>query len=351
MLNWQTPYIKSTRTMRNPIYILIIAVTISYCTSATSKRFEFDINKVSFSYSILKGLEPEDGVCRRDPSDVIKVDGTYYFWYTKTEKQYSGYDASIWYATSKDGISWKEEGEALCRGNRGSWDEYSVFTPNILRASGKYYLFYTGVKPTPGNPDGKFENNSENDITAIGLAVSDSPQGPFFRVSPEPVLKTSDNSENFDSYRVDDACIVYRDNNYYLYYKGRSRKFGKEGPRFTKLGVAISEKPEGPYGTYENNPIITSGHEVMVWPFQRGIMALLSDHGPEGKTLQYSTDGVNFKKVASFGSDYPKAPGSFRVGDFTDASKQEQGISWGISMFYGNEEKWPHLLKYEIVLE
>jgi len=278
------------------------------------------------------------------------VDGTYYFWYTKTDKQYSGYDASIWYASSKDGETWEEKGEAITRGEKGSWDEYSVFTPNILKAFGKYYLFYTGVKPTPGNPDRIFENNSETDITAIGLAVSDNPNGPFVRVSLKPILEVSTISDDFDSYRVDDACIVYKNNKYLLYYKGRSVKYGREGPRHTKLGVAIAENPEGPYIKHESNPIITSGHEVMVWPYKRGIMALLSEHGPEGKTLQYAPDGLTFKTVASFGKDYPKAPGSYRPGDFKDASKQETGISWGISMFYGNKEKWPYLLKYKIKL-
>lgn len=334
--------------MKNIINTLILVFVLIGCTS--EKNIDIDINEVSFSYSTLKGLEPENGICRRDPSDVILVNAIYYLWYTKTYKQYSGYDASIWYASSKDGEIWEEKGEAISRGEIGSWDEYSVFTPNILKASGKYYLFYTAVRPTPGNPDGKFENNSETDITAIGLTVSDSPDGPFVRFSPKPVLEISDIPDNFDSYRIDDACIVYRNNKYFMYFKGRSRKYGKEGPRHTKLGVAISERPEGPYKKYENNPIITSGHEVMVWPYKKGIMALLSDHGPEGKTLQYAPDGINFKKVTSFGDDYPKAPGSYRLGDFKDASKQEKGINWGISMFYGNKEKWPHLLKYEIKL-
>lgn len=332
--------------MKNIINTLILVFVLIGCSSEKN----IDIDEVSFNYSTLKGLEPENGICRRDPSDVILVDGIYYLWYTKTDKQYSGYDASIWYASSKDGETWEEKGEAIKRGKIGSWDEYSVFTPNILKASGRYYLFYTGVKPTTGNPDGKFENNSETDITAIGLTVSDSPNGPFVRLSPKPVLEVSDIPDNFDSYRIDDACIIYKDKKYFMYYKGRSRKYGKEGPRHTKLGVAISKKPEGPYKKYENNPLITSGHEVMVWPYKRGIMALLSEHGPEGKTLQYASDGLTFKKVTSFGDDYPKAPGSYRLGDFMDASKQEKGISWGISMFYGNKDKWPHLLKYKIKL-
>jgi hypothetical protein len=340
--------------MKNIISTLILALVLIGCTS--KKNTEIKINRVSFSYSILKGLEPENGITRRDPSDVIKVGDMYYLWYTKTEIAefgYSGYNASIWYASSKDGKTWEEKGEAIPRGNTGSWDAYSVFTPNILVAKRKYYLFYTGVKPTPGNPDGKFENNSETDITAIGLTVSDSPDGPFVRISSKPVLEVNDSGDYFDSYRIDDACLVYRNNKYYLYYKGRNRKYGENGPRHTKLGVAIAENPAGPYKKYENNPIIASGHEVMVWPYQGGIMALLSSHGPEGKTLQYAEDGLNFKKIASFGDDYPKAPGSYRLGNFGDASQQEDGISWGISMFYGDKKKnkWPHLFRYEIKLE
>ena len=328
--------------MKYSISICIILICLSSCNSSNN------IESVSFEYSIIKGLEPEKGICRRDPSDVIFAEGNYYGWYTRTEKQYSGYDASIWYARSKDGETWEEQGEAIHRGQKGAWDEYSVFTPNILKAQGKYYLFYTGVKPTPGNPEGKFENNSETDITGIGLAISDAPDGPFVRVSQNPILEISNIIDDFDSYRIDDACLVFRNNSYYLYYKGRSRKHGSQGPRHTKLGVAIAKNPEGPYKKYENNPIISSGHEVMVWPYKKGIMTLLSNHGPEGKTLQYASDGLNFKKVGSFGNDFPKAPGSFRHGDFKEASNQEKGITWGISMFYGDKEKWPHLLRYEI---
>jgi beta-xylosidase len=337
--------------MRICIIIFTITLVLAGCKNTKDNNTVIDIQNVSFSYSVLEGLEPEYGVCRRDPSDIILDDNMFYVWYTKTEKQYSGYDASIWYATSEDGENWEEGGEVISRGEAGQWDEASVFTPNILKASRRYYLFYTGVKPTIGNPEGKFENNSETDITAIGLAVSENPDGPFIRTSPDPILTVSDRYDDFDSYRIDDACLIYKDNQYYLYYKGRSRKYGKGGPRHTKLGVATADKPEGPYKKYEKNPIIGSGHEVMVWPYQNGIMALLSDHGSEGKTLQYAIDGLNFHKVASFGDDYPKAPGSFRIGDFTDASKQNDGISWGISMFYGNQEKWPHLLKYEINFE
>lgn len=324
-----------------------------YCLFSThviGQQSGVKFEELKFDFDTITGLEPEKGICRRDPSDLILVDGIYYLWYTKTEKQYSGYDASIWYAISKDGDIWEEQSEALQRGEAGSWDAYSVFTPNILKAEDKYYLFYTGVKPTPGNIDGLFENNSKTDFTAIGLAVADHPGGPFRRASEKPILTVSEAPENFDSYRVDDACLIIKDNQYWLYYKGRSIKYGQEGPRHTKMGVAISDKPEGPYKKYSANPIITSGHEVMVWPFGQGLMTLLSAHGPEGKTLQYSVDGINFAKVASFGDDYPKAPGLFRRSDFGDGSNITSKNFWGISMYYGDKEQWPYLLKYKLEL-
>jgi predicted GH43/DUF377 family glycosyl hydrolase len=229
--------------MELSVVTIILLLGFAGCQDRKSIPNEISINEVIFSYQELKGLEPENGVCRRDPSDVIQVDGTYYLWYTKTEKQYSGYDASIWYASSNDGKTWVERGEALGRGAIGGWDEHSVFTPNILKAMGKYYLFYTGVKPTDGNLDGKFENNSINDITSIGSAEANHPDSLFVRISPDPVLKISERADDFDSYRVDDACLIFKDNKYLLYYKGRSRKQSEEGPRHTKLGVALPIVP------------------------------------------------------------------------------------------------------------
>ncbi len=305
--------------------------------------------RTAFSYAELPGLEPRQGVTRRDPSDVIWHDGRYYFWYTKTSHGYSGYNASIWYAVSEDGKVWQEVAEALPRGRAGAWDSYSVFTPNILKANNAFYLFYTGVKPTPGNATGVFENNDSTDETAIGVAVADEPYQVFRRFRETPVLTVGNDVEDFDSYRVDDAALVPRDGGYWLYYKGRSRQYGNDGPRFTRMGVAFSEQPEGPYRKHSGNPLTNGGHEVMVWPYRGGVMTLLSTHGEEGKSLQYAEDGLEFEIVGRFGDDYPKAPGAFREDDFADPPLQD-GLRWGISMHYGDSEVWPHLLRFEMAL-
>lgn len=341
------------------ILVFVVLLTINCKTKDKEQKKvptvkkEATQKKASYKYTKLTGIGEEENLTRRDPSDVIKVDNQYYIWYTKTDKAFSGYNASIWYATSTNGINWDEKGEAIPRGAKDSWDSYSVFTPNVLKANNKYYLFYTGVKPTTGNIEGEFENNSTTDITALGLVVSDSPDGPFVKVSEKPVLEVSNINDDFDSYRIDDACVLYREGKYWLYYKGRSAKYGADGPRYTKMGVAIAEEPQGPYVKYKNNPITNGGHEVMVWPYKEGVMTMLSSHGVEGKTIQYAKNGVDFSVIGSIDDNYPKAPGYFRFDDFKGKDAEEGNITWGISMFYGDRTNniWPYLLRYDIEIE
>ena len=106
---------------------------------------------VKVTHSTLKGVGVEPGVMRRDPSDVIKVNDLYYIWYSKGAIS-PGYDATVWYATSADGRQWTEKGMALGKGKPDTWEGASVFTPNILVAEGKYWLFYTCLLYTSPSP-------------------------------------------------------------------------------------------------------------------------------------------------------------------------------------------------------
>ena len=127
---------------------------------------------LEFAYTDVTCIGYEEGVCRRDPSDVILVDGVYYVWYTKVVQGAllypSGYDGTVWYATSLDGTDWREQGEAVARGGKGAWDEQSVFTPNILPFGGRYYLYFTAVTKPFSNSGPMITR------TAIGVASADS---------------------------------------------------------------------------------------------------------------------------------------------------------------------------------
>ena len=268
---------------------------------------------IEFEYSDAVGLGYEEGITRRDPSCIIRVDGRYHVWYTKTANGPSGYDATVWYATSGDGIHWDELGEALPRGASGEWDEQSVFTPNILVAQGRYYLLYTSVE----------KPYSEEALTAIGVAVADSPSGPWTKFVGNPVLRTG-SVPSWDSHRVDDACLIVREGRYWLYFKGREMGLS---PRETRMGLAVADQPLGPYEKVVGNPLIDGGHEVLVWRQGPGVAALLQPNGPEGGTLQYSEDGLHFRACAKLSP--PQAPGAYRP----DAFQEElpgKGIAWGL---------------------
>jgi len=291
-----------------------------------------------FIYKSATGIGHEVGVCRRDPSDIIKSGDTYFIWYTKvlvgSPLYPSGYFGTIWYATSQDGVHWTERGEALGKGPNGSFDAYAVFTPGILAAKGKYYLYYTAV------PDG-FVNNNTSDYTAIGMAESDSPHGPWTRFSANPIVKPSKDHIRFDSYRVDDSCLLVRDGRIWLYYKGRRYN---ETPGQTKMGVAIAEEPHGPYvkvtDVFADHSILAESHEVLVWPQGSGVAALASI----SQTIQFAADGLHFERLTSV-RHRPNAPGGYRPDTFAD-SKKPRSMQWGISMEHGRD---PYLRRFDML--
>lgn len=276
----------------------------------------------------------EQGVTRRDPSPVIHADGAYYVWYSRTRESADGYSASVWYATSPDGVRWREQAEVLPKGAKGAFDEHAVFTPTILVAAGRYYLFYTAV-PEPFTNDNGGPNGTR---TAIGVASADSPAGPWARFGSNPVLRPSDDPEAFDSMRVDDACFVVRDGQYWMYYKGRQMN---RSPRETKMGLAIAQTPPGPYVKHPGNPVLDSGHEVCVWRHGQGVGCLVCNVGPQGNSLQYSDDGIHFRRISDMVP--PKAPGPFRADGFVDAPGP--GVTWGLSMRH--HHAWPYLARFD----
>ncbi len=303
----------------------------------------------------LKGdLAYEEGVVRRDPSAMIKENGKYYVWYSKStgpsqgfggdiekEKVFPWDRCDIWYATSEDGETWKEEGLAVARGKKGEYDDRSVFTVEIMKHENKYYLCYQTVK-SPYNVRVKNQ---------IGLAWSDSPNGPWTK-SKEPILSPADNGiwkgeeqdrfavekkGDFDSHKVHDPCIIPYKGKFYLYYKGE--QMGEQitfGGRQIRHGVAIADKPEGPYIKSPYNPISNSGHEICVWPYNDGIAALITTDGPEKNTIQWAKDGINFEIMSVIPGVNAHAIGLNRDAD--NEKEPTEILRWGLSHIYNNSD-------------
>jgi len=299
-----------------------------------------DAGEVTVTHSELAGIGAEEGVMRRDPSDVIKVGERYYVWYSKGPIS-PGYDATVWFATSTDGKAWTEKGMALAKGKPGTWEGASVFTPNILVAEGMYWLFYTGTskKYAKGfNPDSK-----------IGIAKSASPDGPWERLATNPAVTNSDTKEDFDSHLVDDACLLVRDGKYWCYYKGR--QLGKT-PGQTKMGLAIADHPQGPYVKHAANPVIQGNHEVLVWPQGKGVAAMIGSTGPKDliNSIQYAADGIRFSKTHDV-KQGPWAGGAYRPEAFTESGTgglPAWGVQIGRSKTKGKGPKLPFIRRFDV---
>ncbi|GGZ74925.1 carbohydrate-binding protein [Algibacter mikhailovii] len=327
---------------------------------------------VQFSESNLDGdFAPDATYTRRDPSAVIQHNGLYYVWYTYKLSETSTYFRTnnindnvfpwdycdVYYATSVDGYQWKEQGVAVSRGTSGSFDDRSVFTPEIFVHDSKFYLIYQAVK----------HPYIERVKNTVAMAVADSPSGPWTKLS-EPILRPTDNGAwadnstsrldviekgDFDSHKVHDPCLRFYNNKFYLYYKGE--RMGEErycGEREIRWGVAIADNPTGPYIKSEYNPLTTSGHEVSVWNYDNGIAIIQKLDGPERGSVQFASDGLNFEMKGK-ASHVPDALGIFRPS--LEGENPTSGVSWGLA----HELKWDgqvqggwmHLKRFDLVKE
>jgi len=182
-----------------------------------------------FKYTELKGLDYSNGdgtVTRRDPSKVLLENGKYYVWYTKRHTQTrplgmrrakeatdvipsADWDlAEIWYATSKDGFTWEEQGVAVARPPKPLPGHRSVATPDILKWKGKYYLYFQCFSEPSG---------LRGDDCVICAAMADSPDGPW-TYHKEIIIPTGPEGA-WDQYTIQAPTPLIHNGQVYMYYK------------------------------------------------------------------------------------------------------------------------------------
>jgi hypothetical protein len=112
----------------------------------------------------------------------------------------------------------KDNGIAL-HVNDVPWAEKQMWAPDATEKDGKYYLF--------------FPAKDHNGIFKIGVAISDSPVGPF-KAEPEAIKK---------SFSIDPAVFKDDDGSYYMYFGGI---WGGQLQRW-RTGKFNAEDPESPF--------------------------------------------------------------------------------------------------------
>jgi hypothetical protein len=184
------------------------------------------------------------------------------------------------------------------------WDGLCTHNPTVLRADGKYYLYYVG-----NTGDGvamKTLNWTHRNHQRIGVAVADRPEGPWTRMD-QPLLDISADTNAPDALMVSNPAVCRRpDGGYLMVYKAVATKakppFG--GP-VVHL-VATSDSPTGPF-VKRLQPIFTregehfAAEDPFIWHDGDRYRAVLKDnHGTfTGKgyslALFESTDGFDWK--------------------------------------------------------
>ena len=131
----------------------------------------------------------------------------------------------------------------------GYFDSTTCHNPHIQIVDGRYCLFYMG------NSNGK--TNSKR----IGLALADSPFGPWQRHNI-PLLDVSSEGAWDDHCTTNPAFVKHPTGEYWLYYKSWNTREHNSAPKTARIkgnrkyGLAIAEKLEGPYLKFKDNPVI-----------------------------------------------------------------------------------------------
>lgn len=127
----------------------------------------------------------------------------------------------------------------LVPGEPGSWDDGMLEMCDILKDNGKYYLYYHAT--------------GAGQSYRIGVAVSDSPLGPFVKYGDKPILDltTFGHSSN-DLYIACGTVFKEAENKYYLFYSLQQ----SDDQLNYYIGMATANNPLGPWTKYEKNPVM-----------------------------------------------------------------------------------------------
>ncbi|MFD9985325.1 family 43 glycosylhydrolase [Streptomyces massasporeus] len=156
-------------------------------TAADGTRRTWTVEAVRTRSPILPGLNA-------DP-DVQYLNGRY--WIYPTTDGFQGWSGTQFKAySSKDLVNWKDHGVILDLGPDVSWADKNAWAPAIAERNGKYYFYFCAEQQ-------------------IGVAVADSPAGPFKDALGKPLVAKGG---SLKGQMIDPAVFTDDDGQAYLYW-------------------------------------------------------------------------------------------------------------------------------------
>lgn len=172
--------------MRTGIYYIgILVLTFFYCANSFSQKAKVkEAGKLFYTNPIIDyGLA--------DPN--IKFENGYYY-LLATGKAPDGRFIPIY--RSKNLVTWQFVSGAVDRGEKTDWNYKNFWAPEVYKIKGKFYLYYTAMP----------EVSPSNSGNRVGLAVSDSIQGPYKNVGVVVPHASLDGHLFFD---IDGSMYIY----------------------------------------------------------------------------------------------------------------------------------------------
>lgn len=125
------------------------------------------------------------------------------FWIYPTTDGFDGWSGTQFKAfSSPDLVNWTDHGVILDLGKDISWADRNAWAPTIAERDGKYYFYFSG-----GKASGDTRKN-------LGVAVADSPAGPFRDALGRPLVSAG----SFGGQMIDPAVFTDDDGQPYLYW-------------------------------------------------------------------------------------------------------------------------------------
>lgn len=175
-----------TKNLYNKLSIAIVLIYLLIGCTSNSK------NENSESVAYKNPLPVEFG----DPYILSASDGKYYMYGTGgTENGFVAY-------SSENLADWSLEGVVYSGNQANSWTLKNYWAPEVYEIDNKYYMFFSA--------DWKVNPTNELENFRIGVAVSDSPIGPFVEISDTPLFDPG--------YPIIDANILQHEGKTYMYY-------------------------------------------------------------------------------------------------------------------------------------
>ena len=206
-----------------------------------------------------------------DPAPMVYNDRLYVYT-THDEDNSTWFTMNDWKLYSTDDmVNWTDHGVIL-KYTDFEWAKGDAWAPQCIERDGKFYMYVPVI-------------SGINNRGAIGVAVADSPYGPFYDALGEPLVQTEWGD-------IDPTVFIDDDGQAYLYWGNPKLYYVKLNEDMISYSGDVVRVPmiAESFGKRENNPERPTSYEEGPWLYKRNnLYYLFWPGGPLPEFIGYST--------------------------------------------------------------